>query len=203
MSHPLSSMSYTTVLSKKCQNLFPTPTRLKLDLWTLVIVGVHKVYEFKASSQWCQVHNLETPDWVQSSHFTEGNPKPRKIEWIIQGHNAHYSKNGGAAIACSLPSSPNGEQFSFCFLLGGLRSLLSWDFNSILSALLTWQHGFPHCPSSCQWRIPGALCSRLLTDNVPASLEGTEVINNKDDCRKVRGKNACQVPLCASGQMAV
>lgn len=67
-------------------------------------------------------------------------------------------------------------------------SPLSWDFNSILSALLTWQHDFPHCPSSCQQRILGSLCSLLLMDSLPANLEETEVIKNKDDCRKILGK---------------
>lgn len=186
-------------LKKKCQNLFPTPTWLQLDLWASVIVGVHKAYEFKASSQWFQVHNLETPTLVQSSHFTEGNSKPREIEWIIQGHNAHYSKNGGATIACCLPSSSViWEQFSFCFPLGILQSPLSWDFNSILSVLLTWQHDFPHCSSSCQWRIPDSFCSLLLIDSLPANLEETEVIKNKEGCRKILGKNEFQVLICSS-----
>lgn len=71
---------------------------------------------------------------------------------------------------------------------------------------MTWQHGFPHCPSSCQWRIPGALCSQLLTDSVPASLEETEVINNKDNCRKVRGiKRVSGASLCqrANGSLNI
>lgn len=162
---------------KKCQSLFPTPTQLQLDLWMLVIVGVHKAYEFKASSQWCQVHNLETPDLVQSSHFTEGNPNPREIEWIIQGHNAHYSKNGGAAIARCLPPLLMGNSSAFVSLVAdcGLRYheililfwVLCWLGNTVFHTARVDASGESQARSApCYWLIACQQAWRRLKSSI-------------------------------------
>ena len=77
----------------KYKSIFPIPTRLQLDFSALVIGEVYKAHAFKVSLHYSKLHNLETGDLVQSSHFTERNPKPREIKWITQGHKASYSKD--------------------------------------------------------------------------------------------------------------
>lgn len=98
---------------------------------------------------------METPDLVQWSHFTEGNPNPGKLNESPKDIMHVIQRVGGATRVRCHPSSLLWEQFRFCFPLGILWSPLSRDFNSILSALLTWQHEFSTLPEFMPAENPG------------------------------------------------